>query len=127
MIGQRIRKWRKQKGLKLIELARTIGISHGSLSDIETEKTDPSADTLFKFVGNTDINLAWLFTGKGPMESSQMLISEEGYTPVDDTIGKIILLLKDMDKNDRREILKHVEEKKLLKELLEERRKKEGL
>lgn len=126
MIGNRIREYRKKKGLKIKELAIIIGYSQGGLSDIENEKTEPSTQTLLKLVQNTDINLAWLFTGDGPMESSQILINEQGYTPVDDTTGKIILLIKDMDENDRREVLKHVEEKKLLKELLEERRKKEG-
>jgi phage repressor protein C with HTH and peptisase S24 domain len=66
-VGKRIREFRKLKGLTVQEFAKLIGISQGSLSDIENEKTKPSADTISSLVRNTDINPTWLLTGEGPM------------------------------------------------------------
>jgi DNA-binding XRE family transcriptional regulator len=45
-IGLEIRAYRKEKGLTIVELAKKIGISHGTLSELETGKTLPSASTL---------------------------------------------------------------------------------
>jgi transcriptional regulator with XRE-family HTH domain len=128
MIGQRLREYRKNKGFKIKELANIIGFSQGGLSDIENEKADPSTQTLLKLVQNTDINLAWLLTGKGPMKWSgyPMSVAESVscYGPeVDNISAKILALLEDMPEDDRRDILKSIEEKKLLRELIEERKK----
>lgn len=66
-VGTRIRQWRKTTPLKGYELAQVLKISQGSLSDIENNKSLPSADTIAKFHANTNINILWLLTGKGPM------------------------------------------------------------
>ena len=71
-IGKRLREYRNAVGIKnLTQLAKIIGISHGSLSDIENEKTSPHSETLQKIVRNTDINPRWLLIGKGPMVSER--------------------------------------------------------
>jgi len=77
-IGQRIKEFRSKKGYKVRELADIIGISQGTLSDIENEKTRPSADTLAAFVRNTDINPSWLLTGESPLE-----LPAEGPVPLE--------------------------------------------
>ena len=65
-IGHRLKEYRKIKRiLTITSFSEIIGISQGSLSDIENEKTFPSADTLQKIVRNTDINVQWLLTGEG--------------------------------------------------------------
>ena len=66
-VGTRIRQWRKTTPLKGYELAKVLKISQGSLSDIENNKSLPSADTIAKFHAQTSINVLWLLTGKGPM------------------------------------------------------------
>jgi len=68
-IGQRIKDFRSKKGYKVKELADIIGVSQGTLSDIENGKTRPSADTIAALVRNTDINPSWLLTGEGRIES----------------------------------------------------------
>jgi transcriptional regulator with XRE-family HTH domain len=45
-IGPRLRKLREERGLGLRETARRAGISHGLLSQVETERTNPSVATL---------------------------------------------------------------------------------
>jgi len=58
--------------LKSYELAKLISISQGSLSDIENNKSLPSADTISKFFLNTNINIIWLLTGKGAMKKGSL-------------------------------------------------------
>lgn len=71
MVGTKIRRWRKLIPLKSFELAQVLKISQGTLSEIENNKSLPSADTLAKFHTNTNINILWLLTGKGPMTKQE--------------------------------------------------------
>ena len=66
-LGTRLRQWRKTLPLKSFELAKLIKISQGSLSDIENNKSLPSADTIAKLYQYSDLNIIWLLLGKGPM------------------------------------------------------------
>jgi transcriptional regulator with XRE-family HTH domain len=63
-MGMRIRMWRKDQGLKAKELAHQLNISGGSLSDIETGKSLPSASTLASIHLNTDLNVGYVLTGQ---------------------------------------------------------------
>jgi len=63
-LGNRLRQWRKRKGLKLKELSAVLGVSQGSLSDIENEKSLPSADTLLSIEMNTDLCILYLLSGR---------------------------------------------------------------
>ncbi len=71
-IGNRIKKYRLNKGLKGVEFSKIIGISSGSLSELEKENTKPSADTIISIINKTDINVYWLLIGKGEMEVSNL-------------------------------------------------------
>jgi transcriptional regulator with XRE-family HTH domain len=66
-IGKRLRAWRKSVPLKLTELSRLIQVSQGSLSDLENDKSLPSATTLANLSAYTDLNIYWLLMGKGPV------------------------------------------------------------
>ena len=65
--GKRLRAWRKSVPLKLMQLSRLIKVSQGSLSDLENDKSLPSATTLANLSIYTDLNILWLLTGKGPV------------------------------------------------------------
>jgi transcriptional regulator with XRE-family HTH domain len=65
--GQRLRAWRKSVPLKLMELSRLIKVSQGSLSDLENDKSLPSATTLSNLSIFTDLNIYWLLNGRGPV------------------------------------------------------------
>ena len=60
-MGTRLREWRKTLPLKL---AKLIKISQGSLSDIENNKSLPSADTIAKLYLYSDLNIIWLLLCK---------------------------------------------------------------
>lgn len=70
-LGDRLRQWRKTLPLKSFELAKLIYVSQGSLSDIENNKSLPSADTVTKLYKFTNLNIIWLLTGKGPMKKGR--------------------------------------------------------
>ncbi len=76
-LGVRLRQWRKSLPLKAYELAKLIGISQGSLSDIENCKSLPSADTIAKLYQHTNLNIIWLLTGKGSIRKTQHAPGEE--------------------------------------------------
>ncbi len=78
-IGERIKSFRKNKGLNLVQLADLIGISHGSLSGLENNKSKPSAETLSNFCLNTEINIKWLLTGEGPMTAEEQVKATRKY------------------------------------------------
>jgi transcriptional regulator with XRE-family HTH domain len=117
MIGHKIREYRLAKKLTVKKFAEIINISQGSLSDIENEKTKPSADTIVSITRNTDINPLWLLTDEGEMFN----VNKESVEQFDLITKKIIILLKDLDEDKKRDILKYAEERKLLMELHDER------
>jgi DNA-binding XRE family transcriptional regulator len=58
-IGGRIRKIRKENFYTQVEFAKLLGISQGTLSDIEKDKCYPSFHTIksIRRIFNTDLNL----------------------------------------------------------------------
>lgn len=75
-LGTRLRQWRKTLPLKSFELAKLIKISQGSLSDIENNKSLPSADTITKLYLYSDLDIIWLLLGKGPMTRDRSAASD---------------------------------------------------
>lgn len=71
LLGQRLKLWRKEQSLRANKLAKDIGISAGSLSEIENGNCLPSAETLSKFHEFTNLDVLWLLTGKGKMNKGQ--------------------------------------------------------
>lgn len=62
MLGERLRKLRKESGLTLRELAARSGLSVGMLSQIENGTTDPSLGSLRKLAGVFDAEISALFS-----------------------------------------------------------------
>ncbi|QPJ60718.1 MAG: helix-turn-helix transcriptional regulator [Candidatus Nitronauta litoralis] len=78
LLGQRLKLWRKEHSLKGNKLAKDIGISPGSLSEIENGNCLPSAETLSKLHEFTNLDVLWLLTGKGDMNKGQAEIIRTG-------------------------------------------------
>lgn len=66
-VGERIKVYREIIGLKGYQFAEQIGISQGSLSDIENNNALPSADTLIRIHRTTTVNIIWVLTDQGSM------------------------------------------------------------
>ena len=65
-VGKRLRLWRKSSMLRLLDVEKMIGVSKGSLSGLENNKSLPSSRTLTQLCLKTDLNICWFLTGKGP-------------------------------------------------------------
>lgn len=62
-IGSRIKTIRKLNGLNQVEFANKIGVSQGTLSELEQDKYKPSTDTVIAFSNKFKTDLNWLLTG----------------------------------------------------------------
>jgi transcriptional regulator with XRE-family HTH domain len=76
-VGERLKYWRKVSRLRLVDVAALIQVSQGSLSDLENDKSLPSATTLTGLCQKTDMNLYWLLTGEGSMVSKEVRFQAE--------------------------------------------------
>lgn len=108
MIGQKIREYRLAKGLKVKEFAPLIGISQGSLSEIENGKTKPSADTVISIILKTGVSPWWLLADRGEMFDRRRVEASDPLT------NKILGLLGRLDEASKKDVLKYVEDKVLL-------------
>lgn len=95
-MGTRIREWRKERNLKGYELAKIIKISQGSLSDIENNKSCPSAVTLHNLRVYTNIDIIWVLTGDYslPEEREKVFTAPAADCPKCSKIERIIDLVK---------------------------------
>lgn len=65
-IGARIRYLRKLRGLSQRDLAKLVGISQPSISDLEGDVSkEPSAQTLLRMAAVMDANPSWIMDGTG--------------------------------------------------------------
>ena len=73
-VGGRLKYWRKVSTLRLVDVSALIHVSQGSLSDLENDKSLPSATTLTGLCQKTGMNICWLLTGEGSMVSKRNYI-----------------------------------------------------
>ena len=114
-LGERICFVRKKLGLTQAEFAVRIGFTRAlTVSRYETNQREPEVSILVEIAKLGGVSLDWLLTG------------EDSPSVRDIVTEKILQLLDGMEEEKRREVLKYLEEKKLLDDLLKER-KREGL
>lgn len=126
-MGLRIKTAREKASLTQDQLALQVGVAKETLSKYENGHRTPDAAQLNRMVNATDCDPAWLLTGheheeRAPAATDVVCDPRAAYGP-DSVTEKIVIMLKDMPEEARLEILRSVEEKKLLRELLEERKK----
>jgi len=105
-VGSRLKKWRQSTKLKGYELAGIIHISQGSLSEIENNKSLPSAETLSKLYKYTKVNIFWLLVNKGPMEFSFKMKKDllELNAELSDMIHKLVKIYKGNNQDKKSQI-----------------------
>jgi len=90
-VGDRIKQFRIEHGIKQMEMAEKLAIKQGSLSDIERGKVNVVTDRVIKDICREyGVNEEWLHTGKGEM------IKDEGNFV--ELIAKRLNTIDDMDK-----------------------------
>ena len=91
-VGGRLKYWRKVSRLRLVDVATLIQVSQGSLSDLENDKSLPSATTLTGLCQKTDMNICWLLTGEGSMVSI-----EERFQAESSAVSGLMAWMQDKD------------------------------
>lgn len=87
----------------------------------------PPADFIVLVCERFKVDSWWLLTGEEKKEELRHVAeSKEQYSQKNPVIQRIDTMLIDMDEEAQRDVLKYAEEKKLLKELMEERKTKRG-
>lgn len=109
MIGDRIKQIRKINDLNQIEFANTIGISQGTLSDIENERCNPSVETLLSLKKKYATDLNWLLSGK---ELSKRSNKELFNATLASNELELIMEYRNMNIDDQEEIIEFVQMKR---------------
>lgn len=89
-IGKKVREFRNEKNLKLIEVASKAGISKGLLSKIENGRTIPSLPVLLQIVKALEVDLSSFFEGVEESASYQFIhCKKEDYQALqkEDSVG----------------------------------------
>lgn len=63
-IGARIKHIRKSHELNQVSIAQSLGISQGTLSELEKNKFNPSVETIVQIHQKFDVNINWLLLGE---------------------------------------------------------------
>lgn len=73
-IGERIRSIRKLHKLNQTEFAITIGVSQGTLSELEQDKYKPSVDCLMAIHNHFNTDIYWLIYGSDYINDTSVII-----------------------------------------------------
>jgi transcriptional regulator with XRE-family HTH domain len=116
--NEKIKKIREILGISQAKLAELINTHSITISRYERGEGEPSIDVLIKLVNNLSVNPNWLLTGEGnPFKNEEVINIVK-----DQTVASIMKLLNNMNDDQKKEILKHIEREKLLADLIEERK-----
>ncbi len=97
--GSRLKSWRTKKGLSQRDLAAILERSQSFVGNIEAGKTGLSRDLINRMAERTTVNVSWLVTGDGPMdteeplESSARPVREDAQTVKNPKIDPIRLMI----------------------------------
>ncbi|MFX3636668.1 MAG: helix-turn-helix domain-containing protein [Candidatus Pristimantibacillus sp.] len=95
-LGERIRGIRKNNQLNQIEFANMIGVSQGTLSELEQDKYKPSVDILIVIQEKFRVGLEWLLIGSAEDTYSINLNEKE---------NKLISGFRKLNNDDQDEII----------------------
>ncbi len=77
MIGQRLRQFREAAGLNREDLANSLMASQSTIVNMERGISSPRTDYLYLLYIKFGLNINWLLTGKGPMNTKVTEIVEK--------------------------------------------------
>lgn len=78
-IGARVKKIRKDKGLRQDQAAKILGISTTGWQKIERNESSPGAETLLQFE-KFGADPGWVLTGKGNIQSHSAMTDRAGHS-----------------------------------------------
>ena len=136
LAGERIKKRRKDLGLTQQQLAKTVGVSHVSVSQWERGETEPSGDNLLSLATALRCDPGYLLYG-AVQEKPPQLINQPS-TPCLDTEEEeferekrmLLDMFSSLPSKDRKKFLKEISDRKneidiIVQEVLDMRNKKD--
>ncbi|OPH56168.1 hypothetical protein BC351_28780 [Paenibacillus ferrarius] len=108
IIGDNVRRLRKIHNLNQIEFSRLIGVSQGSLSDIEAGKSKPAIETVISIHTKFGCSLEWLLKGTSTHISGQpsdINLTSSELCPIE---IELISAFRKLDSNNQMEALEIV-------------------
>ena len=123
-LGKRLKELRKTMEISQINMAKSLGIATSTYQHYERDESEASQSFFEKLITIYKLSPTWLLTGQGPMflASTDRVASEspedkESSLAVnalreDILAQKIVLMLREVDEEDRREILAYAEKAK---------------
>ncbi|MFD1780797.1 helix-turn-helix domain-containing protein [Fredinandcohnia salidurans] len=100
-LGNRIKYVRKTNKLNQVEFAKLIGVSQGTLSEIEKGKYNPSLEIIISIHKNFKVDLEWLLVNSNEVNG----IKNTYISVVEDKEIELYTLFRKLSKDDQDEIL----------------------
>ena len=125
MYGKKVKQLRNALALTQAEFAQRLGISSPALSKIESDQTNPSAETTAKLISTFGVNLNWLYSDQGDMFNLQdgLALQEQPNTPYGEAEKQkgreYQMLLKLSEAQEK--LIEQIEENKRLRKLMRTR------
>lgn len=121
-IKDRLKLFRKDKGLTQGDVATQTAISRTYISTIEAGRQEPSFSFIKTLSKTYNLSIDWLLTGEGEMmrgkgEAESVAAEAVEALSEDRMLEKIVLMLAEMSDEERREVFDHVQKTKRFGEL----------
>lgn len=107
-IGENVKRLRKLHDLNQIEFSRLIGVSQGSLSDIEAGKSNPAIETVISIYNKFGCSLEWLLTGTNARGSEGSININQISSELSSLELELISAFRKLDSNNQFEALEIV-------------------
>jgi transcriptional regulator with XRE-family HTH domain len=104
-IGQRIKIIRKMNKLNQVEFAKIIGVSQGTLSELEKDKNNPSIETILSIHVHFKVDIEWLLVGLNPSST----LKDTYLTKAEGKEVELLALFRKLTAEDQDEIMGIIE------------------
>jgi len=103
-IGERLKAARKKRGISQDELAKSIGVSRGVITNIEYDKVNtPQLIILEAMVQKLKIRKEWLIEGQGDMDNNSDVLQSAK------TLAELYEVAKDLSEDEQLYLLDVIE------------------
>lgn len=102
-IGKRVKRIRKMNELNQVEFSKIIGVSQGTLSEIEQDKYYPSTETLMAIYTNYGADIHWILFGRDPSGEEKTTYDTLEYHEVN-----LLSTYRNLKQQDQKEIIEYI-------------------
>ncbi|WP_053361365.1 helix-turn-helix transcriptional regulator [Bacillus sp. FJAT-27251] len=103
-LGRRINYVRKINKLNQVEFSKIIGVSQGTLSELETDKYKPSLEIIILIHRNFKVDLEWLLVDTNDITNRDLCLPK-----ITGKEEELILLFRELSTEDQDEIIGIIE------------------